>query len=136
MAFNVKRIDPLDLQPRKAVGIDLPFSGTGVFNPTYVTKDALKANLLNYFLTNKGERFLNPGFGSNIRKQLFDNISEEKLKSIEIQVEEDLKIYFPKVITITVNLASDPDTNTIVFFLRYAISDSNIEDEVLINFET
>ncbi len=136
MAFNVKRIDPLDLQPRKAVGIDLPFSGTGVFNPTYVTKDALKANLLNYFLTNKGERFLNPGFGSNIRKQLFDNISEEKLKSIEIQVEEDLKIYFPKVITTTVNLASDPDTNTIVFFLRYAISDSNIEDEVLINFET
>ena len=136
MAFNVKRIDPLDLQPRKAVGIDLPFSGTGVFNPTYVTKDALKANLLNYFLTNKGERFLNPGFGSNIRKQLFDNISEEKLKSIEIQVEEDLKIYFPKVIPTTVNLASDPDTNTIVFFLRYAISDSNIEDEVLINFET
>lgn len=136
MAFNVKRIDPLDLQPRKAVGIDLPFSGTGVFNPTYVTKDALKANLLNYFLTNKGERFLNPGFGSNIRKQLFDNISEEKLKSIEIQVEEDLKIYFPKVITTTVNLASDPDTNTIVFFLRYAISDSNIKDEVLINFET
>ena len=135
MAFNVKRIDPLDLQPRKAVGIDLPFSGTGVFNPTYVTKDALKANLLNYFLTNKGERFLNPGFGSNIRKQLFDNISEEKLKSIEIQVEEDLKIYFPKVITTTVNLASDPDTNTIVFFLRYAISDSNIEDELLINFE-
>ena len=136
MAFNVKRIDPLDLQPRKAVGIDLPFSGTGVFNPTYVTKDALKANLLNYFLTNKGERFLNPGFGSNIRKQLFDNISEEKLKSIEIQQEENLKIYFPKVITTTVNLASDPDTNTIVFFLRYAISDSNIEDEVLINFET
>jgi len=136
MAFNVKRIDPLDLQPRKAVGIDLPFSGTGVFNPTYVTKDALKANLLNYFLTNKGERFLNPGFGSNIRKELFDNISEEKLKSIEIQVEEDLKIYFPKVVPTTVNLASDPDTNTIVFFLRYAISDSNIEDEVLINFET
>ena len=27
MAFNVKRINPLDLQPRKAVGIDLPFSG-------------------------------------------------------------------------------------------------------------
>ena len=136
MAYNRRKIDPLDLQPRKAVGIDLPFSGTGVFNPTYVTKDALKANLLNYFLTNKGERFLNPGFGSNIRKELFDNISEEKLKSIEIQVEEDLKIYFPKVIPTTVNLASDPDTNTIVFFLRYAISDSNIEDEVLINFET
>ena len=136
MAFDVKRINPLDLQPRKAVGIDLPFSGTGVFNPTYVTKDALKANLLNYFLTNKGERYLNPGFGSNIRKQLFDNITEEKLESLQEQVREDLKVYFPRVVPTTVQLVSNPDTNTITFFLRYAISDSNIEDEILINFES
>jgi len=136
MAFDVKRINPLDLQPRKAVGIDIPFSGTGVFNPTYVTKDALKANLLNYFLTNKGERYLNPGFGSNIRKQLFNNITEESLDSLEDQVREDLNVYFPRVIPTRIQLASNPDSNTIVFFLRYAISDSNIEDEILINFET
>ena len=136
MAFDVKRINPLDLQPRKAVGIDLPFSGTGVFNPTYVTKDALKANLLNYFLTNKGERYLNPGFGSNIRKQLFDNITEEKLESLQEQVREDLKVYFPRVVPTAVQLVSNPDTNIITFFLRYAISDSNIEDEILINFES
>ena len=135
MAFNVKRINPLDLQPRKAVGIDLPFSGTAVFNPTYVTKDALKANLLNYFLTNKGERYLNPGFGSNIRKQLFDNITDEKLSELENIVEEDLRIYFPRVVPSQIQLASDPDTNAIVFFLKYAIADSNIEDEILINIE-
>ena len=27
MAFDVKKINPLDRQPRKAVGVNLPFSG-------------------------------------------------------------------------------------------------------------
>ena len=51
MAFEVKRINPLDRQPRKAVGISLPFSGQAVFNSTYTTKDAIKNNIINFFIT-------------------------------------------------------------------------------------
>ena len=47
MAFNVKRIDPLDLQPRKAIGVSLPFSAPAVFKSTYQSKDAIKTNLIN-----------------------------------------------------------------------------------------
>ena len=32
MAFEAKKINPLDRQPRKAIGISLPFTGLGVFN--------------------------------------------------------------------------------------------------------
>lgn len=135
MAFNVKRINPLDLQPRKAVGIDIPLSGNAVFNSTYETKDALKANLLNYFLTNKGERFLNPNFGSNLRNLLFENINNTKLLEIEELVKEDLKVFFPRIKPTQLQLSSDQDTNTVVFFLKYALIDSNINDEVIINFE-
>ena len=135
MAFDVKRIDPLDLTPRRAVGIDIPISGQAVFNQTFETKDAIKANLINYFLTNKGERFLNPDFGSNIRRLLFENITEESLSEIEAVVADDLEKFFPRVKPTLIQLASNPDTNTIVFFLRYAISDTNIEDELIINFE-
>ena len=39
---SAKKINPLDRQPRKAVGVDLPFSSPSVFNSTYQTKDALK----------------------------------------------------------------------------------------------
>lgn len=135
MAFDVKRIDPLDLTPRRAVGIDIPISGQAVFNQTFETKEAIKANLINYFLTNKGERFLNPDFGSNIRRLLFENITEESLSEIEAVVADDLEKFFPRVKPTLIQLASNPDTNTIVFFLRYAISDTNIEDELIINFE-
>ena len=32
MAFNRRKINPLDLQPRKAIGVSLPLSGKSVFN--------------------------------------------------------------------------------------------------------
>ena len=76
MAFEAKKINPLDRQPRKAIGVSLPFTGLGVFNSTFATKDAIKNNLINFFLTGKGERFLNPTFGTGLRNLLFENINK------------------------------------------------------------
>ena len=50
MAFNERKIFPLDTKPSTAIGINIPFNGSAVFNSTYLTKDAIKANLVNYFL--------------------------------------------------------------------------------------
>ncbi len=135
MALDVKKINPLDRQPRKAVGLDLPFSGQAVFNSTYQTKDALKINLINYFLTNKGERMLNPTFGSSIRELLFENINQNALEEIKTIVKNDLNSFFPRVIPTRLELFSDPDTHIVSLFMRYAIKDANIQDEVLINIE-
>lgn len=68
MAFGVRRVYPNDLRPRVAIGVDLPFSDPAVFRPNYQTKDAIKNNLINFFLTNPGERVLNPLFGGGLRK--------------------------------------------------------------------
>ena len=135
MAFDVKKIDPLDLQPRKAVGVGLPFSGQAVFNSTYQTKDAIKSNLINYFLTNKGERYLNPNFGSNIRTLIFENIAQDSLEDIKELIAQDIKNYFPRVIPTRLEVSSTPDTNTVRFYMKYQIADSNIEDQLLINIE-
>jgi len=135
MAFDVKKIDPLDLQPRKAVGVSLPFSGQAVFNSTYQTKDAIKSNLINYFLTNKGERYLNPNFGSNIRTLIFENIAQDSLEDIKEVIAQDIKNYFPRVIPTRLEVTSTPDTNTVKFYMKYQITDSNIEDQLLINIE-
>ena len=135
MAFNVRVIDPLDLQPSKAVGVALPFSGGAVFNSTYETKDAIKANLINYFLTNKGERYLNPNFGSDVRRLLFDNIDQQKLEEVREIIIRDVDLYFPKVIPSKIEVVADPDHNTVTFYMRYSIDSTNIQDELLINFE-
>lgn len=135
MAFQVQKIYPLDLETSTAIGVDLPFSGDAVFNSTYLTKDAIKANLVNYFLTNKGERYLNPNFGSDIRKLLFENIDQNTLEDIKEIVIGDLKNYFPRVSIATFEVTSDPDTYLVRFYMKYIITDTNIQDELLINIE-
>jgi|TARA_R100000027_G_C2219148_1_gene85505 hypothetical protein len=135
MAYNRKKINPLDLQPRKAVGVSLPFSGKAVFNSTFQTKEAIKANLINYFLTGVGERYLNPSFGTLLRDVMFENINEETINRAKRIVRQGLSEFFPRVIATDLQVSGEPNTNTIRLFLKYAIRDSNIEDEVLINFE-
>ena len=136
MAFNIRRIDPLDLQPRKAIGVSLPLSGKAVFNSTYQTKDAIKTNIINYFLTGVGERYLNPTFGAPLRNLLFENINQETITRVEEEVRRGLVEYFPRVVPTELNVQAEPDRNTVTLALRYAISDTNIEDDLVINFES
>jgi len=135
MAFEVKKINPIDLQPRKAVGVQLPFSAKSVFTSNYQTKDSIKNNLINFFLTNRGERYLNPTFGSTIREKLFENINSDLEGEIEGIVDQALDTYFPNVIAKEMRISSDEDNNLIQFYLSYEISNTNIKDELLINIE-
>lgn len=135
MPFEVKKIAPIDLQPSKAVGVKLPFTGAAVFNQTYQSKDAIKTNLINYFLTYRGERYLNPTFGNGIQKELFETMTDAKVKQIDTQIRADLAYYFPRVLAHEINTTGIPDENTIQFSLKYSVKDTNIKDEVIINFE-
>lgn len=135
MAFEAKKINPLDLQPRKAVGISLPFTGKAVFNSTYETKEAIKANLINYILTGKGERYFNPTFGSGIRNLIFNNINRDSLSDLEFLIRDALQQYFPKLEVIGLKLEGKPETNLVSFSLNFRITDTQLEDEITINFE-
>ena len=135
MAFEVKKIAPIDLQPRKAVGVKLPFSGKAVFNQTFETKEAIKTNLINFFLTSRGERYLNPTFGNLLQNLLFEQLTQAKVNQIDEQVRNDLTTYFPRVEPIEISTIGNPETNTVSFSLSYRLRETDIEDELLINFE-
>jgi hypothetical protein len=69
----------------RELGISVQFLESGVFQSTYTTTQVTKNQLINYILTNPGERFFNPSFGSGIKQYLFENtgdlsIIEDKLK--------------------------------------------------------
>jgi len=135
MAMNVQKINPLDLQPRKAIGVKLPFSGKAVFNSTFISADAIKTNLINFFLTARGERYLNPDFGNGLQALLFDQLTEDKIREINSLIKEDLKFYFPRVIPTDMSIEGIPDRNTVQFVLKYKVDSTNIEDELVINFD-
>ena len=135
MAYNVQRINPLDLQPRKAVGVALPFQGRAVFNSTYTTKDATKANLINFFLTGQNERVFNVDFGAGLRNFVFEAITQDSVEEITERIETSLKLYLPQVQVKTLKLTPEPDQNLISFELKYSVRETNITDEIVINFE-
>jgi len=135
MPIKVQKIDPLDLRPSVGVGVNLPFTGNAVFNTTYTTSHATKANLINYFLTNKGERYFNPSFGSGITLLLFENLTQEKVDNLKLVISRELELFFPRVVPKVFEITGNPDLNSFRVYLKYELNSTNIEDEILINIQ-
>ena len=135
MAFVIPSKFPIDTLPDVAIGVSVPFTGKAVFNQTYITSDQIKSNLINFFLTNKGERYLNPRFGGNLRKLLFEAISQNSLDSFEAEIKTQLKSLFPTITISNLDVTSFPDTNIVNITLSYQVLNQPL-DEIQINFDT
>jgi phage baseplate assembly protein W len=135
MPFDIQNIDPLDLQPSVGVGVALPFSSTSVFNTTYTTQDALKSNLINYFLTGTSERFFNPNLGAGLRALLFDQMTGDKKEEIDSVIRNGVSYWFPEVNIQRLEIKENIDSQTITISLRYNVTMTNIQDQLSINFQ-
>ena len=133
MAFIISSKFPVDTLPDVAVGVSIPFTWKAVFNQTFITKDQIKSNLINFFLTNKGERYLNPGFGGDLRATLFESISNQNLEALESQVRDQLEVLFPTVSVEELRVDSIPDKNLVSISLKYKVLNQSL-DEIQINF--
>ena len=134
MAFGSQQIYPIDFNTSAAVGVDIPFNGPGVFTPNYTTAAAIKNNLINYFLTNPGERPLNPTFGGGLRAFIFEQITTDNLDFLEERISNDLNIFFPNVAVGNLEILRQEDTNTITVSLTYSVINTNISDTLEIDF--
>lgn len=134
MAFDAKQIFPNDLRPRVAIGVNLPFSGAGVFVSNYQTKDAIKNNLINYFLTNPGERPSNPTFGAGLREYIFTQISNDNLDFIQEDIQQKLGDNFPNITVDSVEVLGQEDYNIINIIIKYSVANTGINDELQLTF--
>lgn len=130
MAQIIQNKYPIDTEARKAVGFGFPLNGNAVFVPTYQTRDQIKANLVNYLLTNKGERVFNPNFGADLRNLLFENILDTTTEDLRERIQNDISLYFPEVQVRQIIFDNIPDSNTINFTLTYEIVLFGIEESV------
>ena len=86
MGYKIENINIIDEQPNVAIGIMYPFDGPGLFRSSFTTFDQAKSNLLNLLLTVRGERFMQPTFGTSIVSTLFEPSTPET----EIILKEDI----------------------------------------------
>ena len=123
-----------DLIDRQAIGVSIPFSNSSVFNQTFNTADQTKSNLINYFLTNKGERILNPTYGGDLRSLLFEQITEETISVLQQRISTDLENRFPIIEIKSLVINPQSDLNIVNIVLTYNVL--NLENEVIeINIE-
>jgi len=134
MAFGAKRIFPLDTKPSVGVGIALPFNAPGVFRTTYTTQESIKYNLINFFLTNQPERYLNPLFGGNLKKFIFEQITEGNLNFLKQNIQESLNQFFLNIVVEALDIIPDTDYQIVNVTLKYSIQDTGINDDIQLTF--
>jgi len=134
MAFDPQQIYPIDLNASKAVGVNIPFTGPAVFISNYQTKDAIKNNLINFFLTNPGERPLNPLFGGGLRAFIFEQITTDNLDFLREDINLKLENYFPNIQVEDLIITGQDDINQITVTLKYSVINTSITDTIEIQF--
>ena len=121
----------------KPIGVSLPFNNpSGIFFKTVTNRDQVLSNLKNLLLTAKGERYFQPEFGTDIRRVLFEYISDESQfkNSLKGEIESAIGRWLPYLfitqLTVTLNMSEDGrvvDPNHVVgIFLRVSIKGTNI----------
>ena len=134
MAYRPININPIDLMPSTALGVSIPFDNQTAFNSVYTTADQLKYNIINYLLTDKGERIFNAGFGAGLRGLLFEQMIPENLESLQIRIGDELAQNFPKILVTDLSVVPNYDENYLTLTIRYNIENTGNSDEILLNF--
>ena len=117
-----------------AIGISLPLQfDNNTFAQTFQTSEQVKSNIKNLLLTKKGERILQPEFGSGLQELLFEPSTVDFEGRIEDTINESLQQWLPYVTVEEIDIeATDElrDNNRINVSLKFRIGNNVDLNEV------
>ena len=128
-----------DLNPDIFIGLKLPFNRdkSGLFGRTQTTLEQAGSNIKNLLLTAKGERVMQPDFGSRLRDLLFEQYTEDLEERIAEEIQEAMSTWLPYITISSVDIIQD-ETNPnqtkvdLDFSLNY---EPNRFDSITLNFD-
>ncbi len=95
-------------------GANAPFIGGNQNVLSLQTDEKLVRNdLLQLLLTAPGERIYRPTFGTDIRKFLFEQITDDSIDQLKRNIAAAILKWEPRVTVSSIVVATDPDNNTI-----------------------
>lgn len=94
-------------------GIVLPITHgpQGYFNQSYSAIEQVKSNLNLLLKTKKGERRMNPDFGSGLWNVLFENMSDDMTPIIDSTIRRDIAKWMSYVNVQSVSVSNNKDDN-------------------------
>lgn len=150
MARSVYRYEPLNETPDRGIGVLLPFNkpvtgrrkeessysdagtnGKGVFVQSYTTQEQSISNLRNLLHTLKGERFMQPNFGTRIREFLFRQSYESLSSDLSESITSDINTWLPYIILDSVDVVNNEHRIDIRIRFRTTRNGANLVINVL-----
>ena len=79
--------------------LNITFKKHPVTNDVVVSKDAsaIKQAIVNLLMTNKGERLMNPNYGSDIRRYLFEPLDYGTANQITGNIKSTIDTFEPRI---------------------------------------
>lgn len=112
------------LRDLKPIGISIPFNAEkGVFNQTYTNTAQVIENLRNLLQTHKGERIMQPEFGTDIHYYLFEPVVDEDSFKERIMGEISAAIskWMPYIAIQSSEIITDPQNDARFSDKRYSL---------------
>jgi phage baseplate assembly protein W len=142
MAIELGRVNVADLVENDykvlGIGINKSSDSNGIFSVNFTTLNQAKDNLKNLILTRKGERLMQPEFGCDVWKVLFEPLDGEAVERvIENTIVEAVSIWLPylNIDTIVFDYdENDIDNHRIILDIKFSlISNPNLSETIQIN---
>jgi phage baseplate assembly protein W len=108
-----------------AIGITLPIQiGNTAFNQSFKTAEQASSNIKNLLLTKRGERVMQPNFGSGLHELLFDFNDDELAGKIEDTITLAIENWLPYISVDTIDIGAsdlDKDNNIVNISIKFTV---------------
>lgn len=121
------------------------FLGTGIKFPIQVSEvtgefvmsseeESVKESVYIILMTQKGERWLRPAFGSSILSYVFTDISLTRISMMEKEIERTIIDNEPRISKADVDIQPAMDQGCLIINLQYTIARTNRKDNLVFPF--
>ena len=114
-----------------AYGFQYPTNGNTLFQPTYTSYEAAKTNLRNLLLTARGERVMQPEFGTGLHSLLFEQMGDDFEDRLVTTITDSVNFWLPyiNIDEINVELTDEmKDKNQVGMNIKFSVGE-NIETD-------
>ena len=145
----IYRYQPINLFPDRTIGIKLPFNravngrnstseytnttggGGTLFTMSKTTEEQSTSNLINLVMTEVGERYMQPEFGTTLRHTLFKQNTEDLVSAVDDSLRSAIARWVPYIELVDLNISRNVDRH--IFSVKIIYRVTNFPAERVIN---
>ena len=103
--------------------LNITFKKHPVTNDVVVSRDAsaIKQAIVNLLMTNKGERLMNPNYGSDIRRYLFEPLDYGTANQIKGNIRDTIERFEPRISVVRLKASPNYDDNGFDITMTYSV---------------